>query len=281
MKFITAFYNSLFNVNWLKKVRTRSGPAWSYFFIFILILSAFYTIPVLFALSGGVQEAVTSVQNYIPSDFKAEVKEGQLSISGVVQPLIIRDPKSSNFVIVIDTVATSSLSLSEYLHEGDRGGFLVTRDKIETYNPPRSQIVYIRDLSDFIITKTDVLNVVRWFTGTTALIITAVIMVVLVFIGITIWKLWVILFVVLIATLISALFRRGWKFGELFVVGLYAITLSSVISFVLFALGVSLPWLHFIIMLAFMLAIVLTKSIATPVAPSVSEDKSQTPTISS
>lgn len=280
MKFFSSVYNSLFNIAWLKERRKSAGHAWGYFFLLMLIVSAFYTIPMMVVLPGGLRQATETVQTSIPDNFKAQVKNGELTISGVIQPIIFRDPKNNDFVVIVDTTSTSSLSLSTYLREGDRGGVLITKEKIETYNPPRSQIVYMREIADIEVKKADIINVANWFASPTVITIFSLILVIIILIGIVIWKLWAVLFATLGALIISALFRRGWKFGELFTMALYAITLPTIVSFALFAVSISVPWLHFIILLSFMMAVVLTKSLVDSAVTPSNEERPPTPSLS-
>lgn len=279
MNFFSAFYKSLFNVTWLKDQRTRAGRAWGYFFLLIGVISIFYSVPIIITLPSALREVTRTVEKNIPDNFKAEVKSGELAVSGFVQPLTIRGQDKGNFIAVIDTVATSTKPLASFLRAEDQGGVLVARDRIELYNPPRSQIVYMKDIADTTVTKADLVRVTRWLSGSGALVIISILLIITVLIVVIIWKLWVVFLAVLIATIVSAVFHRGWKFGELFVMGLYAITLPSVISFILFALGIWIAWIHFIIMLAFMLAIVLMKTVSASSMPS-SKDTSETPSLS-
>lgn len=247
--------------------------AWKYFFILIGFLSALYSIPILFTVPGILQNIQHTIEITLPDNFTAEVKQGTLLISGSVQPLIIR-PSEYNAVIVLDTISTSTPSLSTYIHEEDRGGVLVSRDTIEIYNGLQTQAWYVRDFKDGRVTKNDLLHIIIKLRSSVVLPLFLIGLVVAIIVGVIVWKLWVLIWVVLSAWIISQIFHRKWRFGELFIMALYAITLPSVVSIILTLSGILVPWLHFIIFWAFMVAIVLTKSL-TEIKPN--SQKSDTP----
>lgn len=260
MKFFSEFYNSLFNIAWLKREDVQPRQAWKYFCLLLAILSVFYTIPLVVELPKMFREAQAAVAAYIPDDFRAEVKNGQLSLSGFVQPLIVRDQKSGSFITVIDTIATTTLSLSAYIREGDRGGVLITRDKVEVFNDSAIQAVYMRDVENSTFTKDSIVQFIKFLTKTWVLIVGMLLVGTIIYIGIFLWKLWVVFWSALIVMFVARISKKSLGFKRLFVLGLYSVTLPTVIMFAFFSVGITFPWLHFCILLAFMLAVVLTKT---------------------
>ena len=79
------------------------------------------------------------------------------------------------------------------------------------------------------------------------------------YVGFFVSKLYTILLVTLFVSVTARLFGQVMKFAELFTIGLYAITMPSIISLILVLTGVEFSYVQFVALLAFMLAIVFTK----------------------
>lgn len=264
MKFFSSLYHSLFDVEWLRARRVVAGKAWGYFFV-LLSLASFIGIGIMAVyVPRGIKEVKKFIQEQVPANFEATISSGTLSITGVPQPYVFKDDKESQFVVVVDTVATNTLSLKDYLQDSTQSGVLVDRAKIELFDAQslRGQTQYWRDIPDTAFDRQTILSAVdKVGPGLIALFL--VLFVVVLFIVLVVGALFNILLVSVIVLIIASIAHREWKFGELFTVGLYAITLPFLISLVLQLLGVSIPYVQFLALLAFMLAVVFTKSVVS------------------
>ncbi len=262
MKFFSFFYNSLFNISWLRQRKNEPGKSWGYFFIFCLFLSLVSTISITVAIPGMLKQAKTMVNEKVPENFSAEINNGKLSVVGLPQPFVFKDEEKNNFVAVIDTVSTSSLSLRNYLTVAGQSGVLIDSEKIEFLNGQnmQGQTQYWKDVkeSNFRLDKPFLVSVLSK-TGPVFVIIIFLVVLVALFVAFVVGKLFSILMVTLILLVVTAIARRSWRFGELFSVGLCAVTVPSLISLVFTLFGVSIPYVHFLALLAFMLAVVFTK----------------------
>jgi maltodextrin utilization protein YvdJ len=283
MKFFSFFYNSLFNISWLRQRKNEPGKSWGYFFVFCLLLSLVSAIVVTAALPGVVKELKTSINEKIPANFSAEIVNGKLGVTGLPQPYVFTDQAKNNFVAVVDTVSTSSLDLKKYLSSGTENAILIDSEKIEIFNGEKNQgqIQYWKDVPN-LGSRVDknflasLLNKVGpaflFFAFLTVFFGTFVVLV--------IGRLFSILIVSLIVLIVAAIARHNWKFGELFSVGLCAVTIPSLISLVFSLLGISVPFVHFLALLAFMLAVVFTKVPAGDLAsPNKTEDNNIPPEV--
>lgn len=256
MFFFKALYNSLWNFSWLKAQRHAPGKAWGYFSLFVLLLCLVSVVPIAATLPQAGEEIKNKI-NELPQ-FEATLKKGEMTITGVEQPLVRRE---DNSVFVIDTVSTSTLSLAQFMTSSDRGGLLITKNKFELIDKEenREQVQNWEGFPDFSTNKEKVLGTISRYTGAVVVGLGSLLLIVVFFVVIFIAKLWSILVVSLLAWAVSGLAKRGWKFGELYTVGLYAITLPTIVSLTLKLLGVHITLIHFLIFLAFMAAMVITK----------------------
>lgn len=217
------------------------------------------TAPVVVSLPSAARELKDRVMSNVP-DFQATLKQGALSVAGFPQPFIYRD-KESGFVLVVDTVSTSSIALANYLKEGADSGLRIGKEEVEMIDGRRGEArtQSWKSFPDYSITKAELMQKIIAYSSPKMLALLAAGALALAFLGIALGKLWSILFISLIAYVVSAAARRGWKWGELFTVGLFAITLPSLIAIAFALFGVQIGFVHFLALLAFMLAVVLTR----------------------
>jgi hypothetical protein len=242
-------------------------------------------------LPKGIKEIRTVIDNKIPDSFVAEVKNGTLHIQGIEQPfyynataddsfkeLSATSSLKNAFLMVIDTVnPTSSLSLNSLLDKNSASGVLVTQSQVEIYDAKtnRTQIQYIKDIPDGALTKNDIKQFADKLTNPLIAVILIFIFIAF-YIGTIISKLVSILIVSVIALIVSSISGKTWKFGELFTVGLFAITLPSVLNSIATLVGVHIPYLFTLILLAFMLALVLTKDGVKNIESTTNQDEKPT-----
>jgi hypothetical protein len=269
MKFFYAAYHSIFDIDWLRQ--KKLALSWSYFFI----LSAFFTgiIVLIFVVQipSIIGRAKQVVSENIPPNFKVTLNQGLLSVEGIDQPFVYKDLDVGNFLLVVDTVSTSTLSLQPFLTDQYSSGVLVDRQKIEIFDAEhaRDQIQLWKSFPEFVITKSSLTNWVSHIHPS-YIFIFVVVFAVVIYIAIVINTLIGLLIASLLSFVVSLLVKGGWKFKELFAVGLYAVTLPLLISLVFQLVSLNFPYIQFLSLLAFMVAIVLTKS-AKQVSPDIQQ----------
>lgn len=257
MWFFTALSKSCFDVRWLKSQRQNPGRAWGYFFLFVLAAAALTLLPLFIRLPRASEKLQEKLQTQAP-EFTATFKKGKLAVADLPQPYIRR---AEGFVLVVDTRAGNTATLEAFLIASDAGGMLVAANEIEFFDRQRNQrqVKSWKDMPDYSLTKATVERWLQQFLSPGYLILFGAIALVLVIIGLTVSKLFSILLVTFITLIVCATTKRNWKFTELFAIGLFAITLPTLLTAVIRLFGLYVPFMHFFALLAFMLAVVLTK----------------------
>jgi hypothetical protein len=261
MQFFRSLYNSLFNVEWLRSRFLFVGSAWAYFFLLSLFLCIFSLIPIAVGVPGALREVRTAIETKVP-DFQAEVTDGELTVTGVANPFTVTtDQDGKTFTFYMDTVATSTYDVAELLQSPDGGVVLVTRDAVEVYDASqgRDQKFLWKSMGDLKFNKQFILDRFDRYTVPALLIIIGFFLLVGTYIGFVVAKLVSILLVSFIVFVVCRIAGPGWRFGQLFTIGLYAFTLPSLIALVLWLVNIPITSIHFLSLLAFMLAIVFTR----------------------
>lgn len=268
MHFFSNLVKSCHDLVWLKAAPARQRNAWGYFFLFSLLTTLVTLAALAFIVLPGVRMVKSAAASQIP-DFTATLKGGELSVTGVKQPYTYTaDSDHGNFVVVVNTVATSSLMLADFIADG-QNGILVTRDKMEISQSDHGQyrVQYWAGAKDGVLTKADVENVVQEFTSPKVFIVVGIIASLLLYTAVLIGTLFSLLIITLIVFIIAAIGKRAISYGHLFIIGLYAITLPTIITDVLTLLGVSHDYVYWLALIAFMLAVVFTKETAPAAVP--------------
>ena len=257
MQFTAYLKKSVYDVAWLRQQKNQSKKAWGYFLVFLLIMMAIATVPLLIGLPAVVGEVRTKVKE-IP-DFQATLKDGKLVVTGLAQPAVFKS--DGNFVIVIDTAPTSSIMLKSFLEHAGQSGILVVSDRMELVDGSTGQqkIQYWKGVPDFALNKVDLLEKTEKYLSPGWLAVFVILFSILAYIATVAAQLLSIFFVALIVLVVAKVRRQAWQFKELFTVGLFAITLPTIIAAIFTLLGFGTSLVQFLALLAFMLAVVFTK----------------------
>ena len=257
--YFTAFYKSFYDSVWLKAVRGFPGKAWSYFCLFVFVVALVALVPIAFQLRPLVNELSQNFSSSAP-DFEANLKAGKLSVRKLAQPFVYRSSENG-LVLFVDTVSTSSVALDQYVTSTYADSILVTSDRIEfrDVSTGESRIQSWKDFPDYSFSKSSIILAINRFVEPGNLAAAIVAIFIGLYVGFFVSKLYTILLVTLLVSVTAKLFGRAIKFVELFTIGLYAITMPSIISLVLALTGVEFSYVQFVALLAFMLAIVFTK----------------------
>lgn len=257
MWFFASLYRSLFDFRWLKERRNNSGSAWSYFFLFIFLISGLILIPLFVQMPGSLKELRIAAEKNVP-DFQADLKGGQLTVNNLAQPYIV---KEKDFVLVVDTATTTNIQVKNWLETPAMSGVLITKDQFEIYNAPEksTRIQSWKDIPDYSTTKGDLLAMADKILKPAALYLIGLIMFVGAFIGLTVTKLLTLLIVTFLAFTINNFAKKGWTFKQLFNVGLFAVTLPSVLIIALGWVGGRVSFVYSLILLAVLLVVIFKK----------------------
>lgn len=254
MWFFNSLYRSLFDFRWLKERRNNSGSAWSYFFLFVFLLAGLILIPLFVQMPSDVKELRALADKNLP-EFQLQLKGGELTINNVEQPFVL---KEKDFVLVVDTAITTDVQLKNWLEGENMSGVLITRNHFEAYNAVKdsTQIQSWKEMPDFSTTKAELVTFMdKWFRPL-AMWLIGVVMFVGLFIGLIVTKLLTLLFVSLFALVVSGVAKKGWTFKQLFNVGLFALTLPSILLIALGWAGGQVSFLYSAILLAILLLVV-------------------------
>ncbi len=267
MAFFGGLIKSLYDIRWLKLQTNNPRAAWGYFALLIAIvtvvmfgLSAVHSVPLL-------QAQRDSVIKKIP-EFSATFSSGTLAVTGFSQPFRYTVGGEKQVVIIVNTTATTSVSLASEL-KNNESGVLITHDAIELFDVDsgQSKTQYWKNIPDTSFNRMDVVNTLNKFFRWPYSAIFLVIGIAALFIGLFIGKLILLLVVTSIVYIVARGASRPWAWSQLFTVGLRAVTLPLALELVFRWMGNSFGSIFFITLLAFMLALVLTKD--EPVVPVV------------
>lgn len=255
--FFTAFYNSLFNSSWLKAVRFFPGKAWGYFCLLVFFFAAISVIPSALHFRSFLFDLNKSFETLVP-EFQATVKDGNLSVEKLQQPFVYR---SDDFVIIVDTLTTSTATLEQYVTTTNSGSIIITATEIEVRDSRTGEgkVQSWSKMPDFSFSKSDAGNFVGRLTTPAYTVLAVFVIFIGLYVGFFVSKLYNIVLATLMVSVAARLFGRGMKFGELFTMALYAITLPTILSFLLALTGITISYIQFIALLAFMLSVVFTK----------------------
>ncbi|KKW43058.1 MAG: hypothetical protein UY92_C0001G0072 [Candidatus Magasanikbacteria bacterium GW2011_GWA2_56_11] len=251
MRFFQRFYKSLFDLGYLRSERGKPGRAWGYAVLFLFLVSVIQLAPVIYRIPGWLREARAVVEREVP-EFTARARAGELSVEGVEQPYVRTvDTDDGSFKIIIDTVSTTTPDIAEFLDKNTDSGVLVGRTEAVVYSSGdgRTQAQSFSDLParEEAFTKQDLLGIVDQVQSKGVYLIGAV-MIFAFFIFLLIGKLIYLFFISLIAFMIAAATKRTWRLGEIYTVGLYALTLPTLIQTIGRWLGYPLTFVYTIVL---------------------------------
>ena len=256
MWFFNSFVKSLYDLNWLRARRTETGRAFSYFFLLVFFVSGLSLAPMIVNVARGdtVREVMTVMNEKVP-EFTATVKDGKLLITDLVQPYIVRD---KDFVIVVDTVASDTLHLENFLVDGAKSGVLISKEKVEMLDARNGQArsQSFSEMGNWSINRTQVSQKLDKFLSKPMLALYVLVIFILAYIVRTVATLVLVLIVSALVLMAVKTAKRSWRFKEIFSVGLFAVTLAVFISTALTGMQVGLPFVSFIVFFTWLSATV-------------------------
>jgi maltodextrin utilization protein YvdJ len=258
MKFyLQAFVKSLYDIEWLRGQKKNGKQSATYVVLLILLLSIVFSIFALFQLDRVGNQLRTKVLDQIP-EFELMMEDGVLSVSGLEQPYMYSfdEDTDDSFLLYVDTVTTSSLSLEDLDIEKDKNIMMVTREKMTIFDMESgsTQINDYKEIPNESLTKAEVES---WYDGLMnrkITIFTVILVVTFVLLGIG--KMIYLLMLALIAFTIQQILKKGYVFGEMFTMGLFAITAPSIVVMILRMFGYGVPYLYTLLVMGYLLTVV-------------------------
>ncbi|MFA6105352.1 MAG: DUF1189 family protein [Patescibacteria group bacterium] len=253
-----AFLNSLYNPVWLKKQRFAADRAWTYFSLWVFVLSVAVAVPI----SLSAWPIITNGQKYFSSnvpDFEANFKNGSLQVNRLAQPFVYRI--NDQFVLVVDTVRTTTAALTDYVTSTSKASLFVTADRMEFNDSEsgQSRIQKWANVPDGTVTKGQLESTLKNFLKPWFYFLGVIAVFIGFYVVFFISKLYTILVVALVVSVMAKFTGRNLKLKNLFIIGLYAITLPSIIGMAFTLMGIGISYVEFMAMLAFMLAVVMSE----------------------
>ncbi|MFZ3589067.1 DUF1189 domain-containing protein [Bacillus sp. DJP31] len=199
----------------------------------------------LLALTLGVLNGtVQSVKAYLAYSVMIEnVKEelpgfvfenGELSVEGD-EPIILGE--SEEDPVIIDDTGTYTRDNYEELLEEYRNVTLITNESILTHDGIQTTEFSLSDFGSFYVDKEMLLTFLPFLSWS----------IVLYGIGIVIWffvsKLVMGFLYALLGLIAASILKKSYSYGTLYSMGLYAITLPTMVAILLMLINVNLPWL--------------------------------------
>ena len=267
MSFFTTFYRSLFDLNWLKENKNKAKKAWGYFFLLMLLITLFQVGPTLIGMPRVVRDFRDKIEEKVP-DFSAHLKDGELSVDKLAQPFVYetKEEGEDTFKIMVDANATSTFSTEE-VFRGFETGILITKTKIIIKeSSSKESTMDFSNIPNKDFSKSDAINLMDKFKGI-VVVGFSVLFIAFIYLAMSIGKLIFLLIISLLTLVICSIAKKDYKFSEIYVLGLFSITLPTLIKTIEVWLGFNIPFAYTIVLLAIMLGVIFNKTKEeTPVA---------------
>ena len=237
--------------------RTRLGRALVYFFLlfFFVVLAVGYSfareLPSLALrywsdVTSSAPELVVSVQN------------GTLSVDGLEQPyrhIFDSEDNGDSMLVYVDTVSTSSVSIDEARGDVTESipTLVVTSKLIKVYDEHLDvvQTEYIEHFPAFSLTKDQVGERIRslsdaiipWFLLLGVFVVTFVL---------GAWKLSYLAILAWLVYVVARADKKPFTYWQIVTIGLYAITVPTLIQGISILIGQQIPFLYSVLLLFFL-----------------------------
>jgi hypothetical protein len=256
MFYLKAFISSLYNIEWLGAQKKQTAKGFAYVVLLMLVLSGAYSLYLVREIPNVITEGVTYLKTEVP-DMSATVTDGSLTIDGVEQPYIF---EGDDFLLYLDAREDSVVVLEDVVDLDTKDALVLTNRTFMVHQQgSKTETHYIKDLPNFTFTKADVIGLgEKVALGLPAFVFFLLWFVL--FLGFGIWKIIQLLFVSFLAWGVSKIAKKKWLFEEIYTVGLFAITLPTILLFILSTFfDVQIPYAHTLLVLAILSVVILQK----------------------
>jgi len=251
MWFFSSLYKSLYDREWLKAQRHFAGRAWAYFFLLTFFVAGLTVMPLVLEMPNQAAKLRDTAAQQIP-EFKADIVNGELSVTGLEQPYIV---KQDNVTFVVDTVSTGTISAASYITNNDESALVITKTALVAKSGENTEMTETwKDAPNYSFDRTQLVSLMDKYLKPVAVYIISSLLFLGFFLGLSLTTLLLVLGSSAICYLFAKRRRLGWSFRQVFTVGLYASTLAV-------AIGLIGGWLHMglgVLQLAAMVAYLIT-----------------------
>jgi len=216
--------------------------------VIVLLQTAVFT----WAIPREVNNFWHEARNNVP-EFVAEFENERLLVEGLDQPYVLDDVEEDgeSYFLYVDTLTTTTLAAEDLFPEDVDMGLLVTSKKVTVYQKSDSkyETVVFTDVFEepWSLNNEDVVwwgdKIVTWIIWVVAPLITL-----FMFIFWSIGKLAYLAFAALIAWVIGRMGSKKWEYKEVYTVGLFAVTLPTLITLVLRSFGQPKPFVYTLVL---------------------------------
>ncbi len=226
--FLEKVKDSLLDNSFGAKIKTEKlGESMKYLVIWMLFIGSVIMIKGEFEMHAGMKEFISALKTDIP-DFA--LRDGHFTCQGEM-PFIKKTDKN---ILVIDTSGKTSPAILE----GYKTGVLITGSTIVyKKNTMESTNYNLSDLKKLNVTKADLVGYAN------NLMIPGIILIFIIgVICIYLFKLIGVLFLSLLAFILSKIIKTEIDFKNLFKIGIYAIIIPSLLTFCLYLFNINIPY---------------------------------------
>jgi len=266
MKLINAFINSLYNLKWISAQRNEKKLAWGYFFVLVFLTSLVISIPSVRLLPIALGTVKTDIENSVP-DFNAEFKNGTLNVTKLAQPFITRvNEEKGTLLIVVNTMATSTLNVTEYTTSTEDSVMLISSKNFTFYDSTKinTESFSFTSIKDFSFDKNYVLQKLGKVVSGPFMFLIIFVLMVLIYVFTVIGKLLYLLIWALVVFLINLAFKKKWSYGQVYTVSLFAITVPILLQVLANLGGVQIGHFYTLIYWALMMGVIFSIKVEDP-----------------
>ncbi|MBD3311568.1 MAG: DUF1189 domain-containing protein [Candidatus Magasanikbacteria bacterium] len=260
MYYLKAFVNSLFNFAWIRERRKDMGKAGAYFIFFVLFVSLLYSVFFAWKIPQAVKGLHEGVINQVP-DFSLQIEDGRLNVDKLEQPFVLESREGDeDFLLVVDTKTDEKLVIEDFIDPMRESGVLITRNKVMMHDSKQGQtrVQFFSDIDGVEFDKDDMVYWVGRFTDGLPYFAFFIILL-SVFVGLVIGKLVYLLIISLIVWIAAQFGHKNYKYQEIYTLGMYGITLPTLLKLVLDIAGYYYIYTYTVLLLFVMLAAVFVK----------------------
>ncbi|HAT03807.1 MAG TPA: hypothetical protein DCS29_03495 [Candidatus Magasanikbacteria bacterium] len=274
MFYLRAIFRSIYDARWLTEQKDNGKKAANYIVLFILLLSAIYAGYLATTLPPQMRTIRDTVFAQVPS-FTADIRDGILEVSNLEQPFEYAGTSDGqSFRVVVDTVNTSTIVVDDTLSNKEENILLITRDQLVVRDAASGKTT-LQDFSEVPDMHTDREEIVRWtddFLGKESSFF--VFLLIAWFILFTFGKVVYLLILTSLVFVIARLAKKdNWKFGQIYTMGLFAITGPSILVGIMHLYRQDIPYAYTILTLGLLLYVVFREQKHKEISPAKEEEK--------
>lgn len=264
--YFQAVWKSMSDVRWLREQRKDIARASKYFLGIILVISLVDAIVFSHAFLRDVNGVSKKALEVAPN-LSIERKDGNLKASGITEPFVFETITDGQSILIYIDTTTSSAAIpsANLLQAKEKNTFLiaVTSDMIrfvEGSTGKEQTITAVQLPENSVIPYGKTAKHIQEISERKhSLAVVAAIITLILFIFYTIAELIYLAFVTLVAYGVSRVKKYSWTFGELFTVGLFAVTLPLLVDEILSLFGVYIPILTTALLIALLCVVAKEK----------------------